>query len=65
MALRLLHWSYGTNPGTARTEAVAATELKPLDVVLVEAGEMIPADGNVVRVRKRVRADVRRTADLL
>ncbi|MFI2640777.1 hypothetical protein [Streptomyces sp. NPDC018610] len=41
VALRLLHWSYGTDPRTARTEAVAATELKPLDVVVVEAGEMI------------------------
>ncbi|MER6567854.1 potassium-transporting ATPase subunit KdpB [Streptomyces sp. NPDC001093] len=48
VALRLLHWNYGTNLATARTEAVAATDLKPLDVVLVEAGEMIPADGDVV-----------------
>ncbi|MER6068097.1 potassium-transporting ATPase subunit KdpB [Streptomyces sp. NPDC001817] len=48
VALRLEHWSYGTNPATARTEAVAATDLKPLDVVLVEAGEMIPADGDVI-----------------
>ncbi|MFF7161209.1 potassium-transporting ATPase subunit KdpB [Streptomyces sp. NPDC008086] len=48
VALRLLHWRYGTDPRTARTEAVAATDLKPLDVVLVEAGEMIPADGDVI-----------------
>ncbi|GGJ56827.1 potassium-transporting ATPase subunit KdpB [Streptomyces brasiliensis] len=48
VALRLLDWRYGTNVHTARTEAVAATELKPLDVVLVEAGETIPADGDVV-----------------
>ncbi|MFF3919886.1 potassium-transporting ATPase subunit KdpB [Streptomyces sp. NPDC001852] len=48
VALRLQHWSYGTNPATARTEAVATTDLKPLDVVLVEAGEMIPADGDVI-----------------
>ncbi|WP_369368940.1 potassium-transporting ATPase subunit KdpB [Streptomyces sp. CG4] len=48
VALRLEHWSYGTNLATARTEAVAATDLKPLDVVLVEAGEMIPADGDVI-----------------
>ncbi|MYW15105.1 potassium-transporting ATPase subunit KdpB, partial [Streptomyces sp. SID2955] len=48
VALRLEHWSYGTNPATARTEAVAATDLKPLDVVLVEAGETVPADGDVI-----------------
>ncbi|MFH8776233.1 MULTISPECIES: potassium-transporting ATPase subunit KdpB [unclassified Streptomyces] len=48
VALRLLHWNYGTDLAAARTEAVAATDLKPLDVVLVEAGEMIPADGDVV-----------------
>ncbi|MER5911191.1 potassium-transporting ATPase subunit KdpB [Streptomyces sp. NPDC001982] len=48
VALRLLDWRWGTNLRTARTEAVAATELKPLDVVLVEAGETIPADGDVI-----------------
>uniref|UniRef100_A0AAU1U4H0 Potassium-transporting ATPase ATP-binding subunit n=1 Tax=Streptomyces sp. NBC_00119 TaxID=2975659 RepID=A0AAU1U4H0_9ACTN len=48
VALRLRHWSYGTNPGSAETEAVAATDLKPLDVVVVEAGELIPADGDVI-----------------
>ncbi|OIJ90194.1 potassium-transporting ATPase subunit KdpB [Streptomyces monashensis] len=48
VALRLEHWSYGTNLATARTEAVAATDLKPLDVVLVAAGELIPADGDVI-----------------
>ncbi|MEU9394193.1 potassium-transporting ATPase subunit KdpB [Streptomyces sp. NPDC048324] len=48
VALRLLDWRWGTNLHSARTEAVAATALKPLDVVLVEAGEMIPADGDVV-----------------
>ncbi|MEU4932900.1 potassium-transporting ATPase subunit KdpB [Streptomyces yokosukanensis] len=48
VALRLEHWNYGANLATARTEAVAATDLKPLDVVLVEAGEMIPADGDVI-----------------
>ncbi|MGW7210413.1 potassium-transporting ATPase subunit KdpB [Streptomyces sp. NPDC054837] len=48
VALRLLDWRWGTNLRSARTEAVAANDLKPLDVVLVEAGEMIPADGDVV-----------------
>ncbi|MFB8245789.1 potassium-transporting ATPase subunit KdpB [Streptomyces sp. NPDC055952] len=48
VALRLLDWRWGTHAGTARSEAVAATDLKPLDVVLVEAGETIPADGDVI-----------------
>ncbi|WP_069886241.1 potassium-transporting ATPase subunit KdpB [Streptomyces luteocolor] len=48
VAMRLRHWSYGTNMRTAETEAVAASELGPLDVVVVEAGEMIPADGDVI-----------------
>ncbi|SFG09324.1 potassium-transporting ATPase subunit KdpB [Streptomyces mirabilis] len=48
LALRLRHWNYGIDPRHAETEAVAATDLKPLDVVLVEAGELIPADGDVI-----------------
>ncbi|MFE2488615.1 potassium-transporting ATPase subunit KdpB [Streptomyces mirabilis] len=48
VALRLRHWNYGIDPRHAETEAVAATDLKPLDVVLVEAGELIPADGDVI-----------------
>ncbi|GAX55751.1 potassium-transporting ATPase subunit KdpB [Streptomyces olivochromogenes] len=48
VALRLRHWNYGIDLRHAETEAVAATDLKPLDVVLVEAGELIPADGDVV-----------------
>ncbi|MEU4615590.1 potassium-transporting ATPase subunit KdpB [Streptomyces umbrinus] len=48
VALRLRHWSYGINLRHAETEAVAATDLKPLDVVLVEGGELIPADGDVI-----------------
>ncbi|MFG3344358.1 potassium-transporting ATPase subunit KdpB [Streptomyces sp. NPDC048018] len=48
VALRLKHWRYGTNLHTAETEAVAATELAMFDFVLVEAGELIPADGDVV-----------------
>ncbi|MFD3310504.1 potassium-transporting ATPase subunit KdpB [Streptomyces sp. NPDC058694] len=48
VALRLRHWTYGINLRNAETEAVAATDLKPLDVVLVEAGELIPADGDVI-----------------
>ncbi|WP_103507596.1 potassium-transporting ATPase subunit KdpB [Streptomyces sp. SM13] len=49
VALRLGHWRYGTDVDRATTEAVAATDLKQFDVVLVEAGEMIPADGDVVQ----------------
>ncbi|MFD8985752.1 potassium-transporting ATPase subunit KdpB [Streptomyces sp. NPDC059564] len=48
VALRLRHWTYGTNPRHAESEAVARSELQPLDVVLVEAGELIPADGDVI-----------------
>ncbi|MFJ7179256.1 potassium-transporting ATPase subunit KdpB [Streptomyces massasporeus] len=49
VALRLRHWQYGTDVDRAATEAVAATDLKQFDVVLVEAGEMVPADGDVVQ----------------
>ncbi|MFJ3876839.1 potassium-transporting ATPase subunit KdpB [Streptomyces sp. NPDC090077] len=48
VALRIKHWSYGTNLRTAETEAVTPAELQPMDFVLVEAGESIPADGDVV-----------------
>ncbi|MFD0140894.1 MULTISPECIES: potassium-transporting ATPase subunit KdpB [unclassified Streptomyces] len=48
VALRLKHWRYGTDLDRAETEAVAATDLQLFDFVLVEAGELIPADGDVV-----------------
>ncbi|MER5929061.1 potassium-transporting ATPase subunit KdpB [Streptomyces sp. NPDC002054] len=48
VALRLSHWTYGTNLHAAETEAVTPAELQPFDFVLVEAGELIPADGDVV-----------------
>ncbi|MCX5316532.1 potassium-transporting ATPase subunit KdpB [Streptomyces sp. NBC_00154] len=48
VALRLRHWRYGTDLARAETEAVAATDLRLFDFVLVEAGELIPADGDVV-----------------
>lgn len=49
VALRLRdNWRVGTDVRHSRTEAVAATDLKPFDFVLVEAGELIPADGDVV-----------------
>ncbi|WP_329377050.1 potassium-transporting ATPase subunit KdpB [Streptomyces sp. NBC_01351] len=48
VALRLRHWTYGLNLRHAETEAVSPADLQPLDVVLVEAGELIPADGDVI-----------------
>ncbi|MGW7369802.1 potassium-transporting ATPase subunit KdpB [Streptomyces sp. NPDC054841] len=48
VALRLRHWRYGTDVDRVQTEAVAATDLQLFDFVLVEAGELIPADGDVV-----------------
>ncbi|MEV3869942.1 potassium-transporting ATPase subunit KdpB [Streptomyces sp. NPDC049906] len=47
-ALRIRHWQYGTNLRNAEMERVAAGDLKPFDFVLVEAGEPVPADGEVV-----------------
>ncbi|WP_442807179.1 potassium-transporting ATPase subunit KdpB [Streptomyces sp. NBC_01294] len=48
VALRLNHWTYGANLRRAETEAVTPAELQPFDFVLVEAGELVPADGDVV-----------------
>ncbi|MFF4433788.1 potassium-transporting ATPase subunit KdpB [Streptomyces sp. NPDC001513] len=48
VAVRLEHWTYGTNLRHAETEMVTPAELRPFDFVLVEAGELIPADGDVV-----------------
>ncbi|UQT61847.1 potassium-transporting ATPase subunit KdpB [Streptomyces durmitorensis] len=42
------NWRMGVDLDHAETEAVAATDLKPFDFVLVEAGGPIPADGDVV-----------------
>lgn len=38
----------GNGQGTVRTETVPAPQLKVGDVVLVEAGELIPGDGEVI-----------------
>ncbi|MCX5195386.1 potassium-transporting ATPase subunit KdpB [Streptomyces sp. NBC_00249] len=48
VALRLNHWTYGANLRHTETEVVTPAELQPFDFVLVEAGEAIPADGDVV-----------------
>ncbi|MGW7410886.1 potassium-transporting ATPase subunit KdpB [Streptomyces sp. NPDC054863] len=48
VAVRLRHWTYGTDLDRAETEEVAATELQLFDFVVVRAGGTIPADGDVV-----------------
>ncbi|MGI5150507.1 potassium-transporting ATPase subunit KdpB [Plantactinospora sp. CA-294935] len=48
VATRLTGWTPGTKPGAYRDEAVVATELRHGDIVLVEAGQVIPGDGDVV-----------------
>ncbi|MEV4759916.1 potassium-transporting ATPase subunit KdpB [Micromonospora sp. NPDC049559] len=48
VATRLVGWSPGARPGAYREEAVAAPELAMGDVVVVEAGQFIPGDGDVV-----------------
>ncbi|WP_281278707.1 potassium-transporting ATPase subunit KdpB [Micromonospora pisi] len=47
-ATRLTGWSPGAPPGQYREETVAAPELRLGDVVVVEAGQFIPGDGDVV-----------------
>jgi K+-transporting ATPase ATPase B chain len=50
VARRLSGWEVGDDPAEAvsRAEPVAAPELRSGDVVVVEAGELIPGDGDVV-----------------
>ncbi|MCM2387212.1 potassium-transporting ATPase subunit KdpB [Streptomyces albipurpureus] len=49
VAVRLRdNWRIGTHLPSAATETVAATDLQPFDFVIVEAGALIPADGEVV-----------------
>jgi K+-transporting ATPase ATPase B chain len=44
-----LLYAAGESPnGTAKRRSVPATSLKPGDVVLVEAGDLIPSDGDVI-----------------
>ncbi|MGP8296510.1 potassium-transporting ATPase subunit KdpB [Streptomyces inhibens] len=42
------NWRVGIDLRDAETESVAAADLQPFDFVLVGAGEVIPADGDVV-----------------
>jgi K+-transporting ATPase ATPase B chain len=48
MARRLTSWSRGKDPSTCPEERVPAPQLLQGDVVVVEAGELIPGDGDVV-----------------
>ncbi len=48
VARRLVGWSPGDDPATVRVEEVAATAVALGDRVVVEAGQVIPGDGDVV-----------------
>src|SRR5262244_1550364 len=48
MARRLVSWQPGADPTTLREETVAGTALQLGDYVVVEAGQVIPGDGDVV-----------------
>ncbi|PTA48232.1 potassium-transporting ATPase subunit KdpB [Micromonospora sp. RP3T] len=48
IATRLLGWTPGAAANGYRDEAVPAPQLKQDDIVLVEAGQIIPGDGDVV-----------------
>ena len=48
MARRLTNWQPGTEPAALREESVAGTALQLGDYVVVEAGQVIPGDGDVV-----------------
>jgi len=48
VARRLIDWSAGSNPDTLREENVPGTQLRLGDHVVVEAGETIPGDGDVI-----------------
>jgi potassium-transporting ATPase ATP-binding subunit len=48
MARRLIDWKPGLSPAAAREEEVAGTALTLGDHVVVEAGQVIPGDGDVV-----------------
>jgi K+-transporting ATPase ATPase B chain len=45
---KLLYAASESPNGTAKRRSVPATSLKPGDVVLVEAGDLIPSDGDVI-----------------
>src|SRR5580700_10984792 len=48
VARRLVSWQPGASPDSLREESVPGTALKIGDYVVVEAGQVIPGDGDVV-----------------
>ena len=48
VARRLTGWVEGADPSTYRESAVPAAELQLGDIVVVEAGQIIPGDGDVI-----------------
>src|SRR5437588_8905956 len=48
VARRLPDWNPGASPDSLHEESVPGTQLKVGDHVVVEAGEIIPGDGDVV-----------------
>jgi potassium-transporting ATPase ATP-binding subunit len=48
VARRLVDWSPGDDPTTVRVDEIPATSVSLGDHVLVEAGQIIPGDGDVV-----------------
>ncbi|MEU5961097.1 potassium-transporting ATPase subunit KdpB [Micromonospora parva] len=48
IATRLIDWKPGARANTYRDEAVPAPDLRQGDIVLVEAGGIIPGDGDIV-----------------
>src|SRR5690349_17201231 len=48
MARRLIAWQPSASPASLREESVAGTALQLGDYVVVEAGQVIPGDGDVV-----------------
>jgi K+-transporting ATPase ATPase B chain len=48
MARRLVNWQPGAAPSALREEPVSGTQLRLGDYVVVEAGQVIPGDGDVI-----------------
>ena len=48
VARRLIGWVEGAAPGSYREESIDAVALQQGDIVVVEAGQVIPGDGDVV-----------------
>ena len=48
MARRVLNWTPGADPAGLREESVPGTELTLGDIVVAQAGDVIPGDGDVI-----------------